>query len=105
MLAAFCHSGVVIREWIVTTDLRAPDPRRIVTRQDFGRELTLAKEHGRFTVRQIAEIAGIPVSTAGGYLAGRHLPARGAEGVGRPGPRGPAGPPRPRSGRGRTLGP
>lgn len=76
MLAAFCHSGVVIREWIVTTDLRAPDPRRIVTRQDFGRELTLAKEHGRFTVRQIAEIAGIPVSTAGGYLAGRHLPDR-----------------------------
>jgi tetratricopeptide (TPR) repeat protein/transcriptional regulator with XRE-family HTH domain len=60
----------------VTTDLRAPDPRRIVTRHDFGQELTLAKEHAQFTVRQIAENAGIPASTVGGYLAGRHLPDR-----------------------------
>jgi tetratricopeptide (TPR) repeat protein/transcriptional regulator with XRE-family HTH domain len=60
----------------VTTDLPAPDPQRIVTRQDFGRQLTLAKERSGLTVRQIAALAGIPTSTLGGYLAGRHLPDR-----------------------------
>jgi tetratricopeptide (TPR) repeat protein len=60
----------------VTTDLPAPDPQRIVTRQDFGRELTLAKERAALSVRQIAARTGIPASTLGGYLAGRHLPDR-----------------------------
>jgi hypothetical protein len=36
----------------VTTDLAAPDPQRIVTRQDFGQQLTLAREIAGLTVRQ-----------------------------------------------------
>jgi transcriptional regulator with XRE-family HTH domain/tetratricopeptide (TPR) repeat protein len=60
----------------VIRDLPAPDPRRIITRQDFGRELTLAKEAAGLTVRQIAGQTGIPASTVGGYLTGRHLPDR-----------------------------
>jgi transcriptional regulator with XRE-family HTH domain/tetratricopeptide (TPR) repeat protein len=60
----------------VTTDLPAPDPRRIVTRQDFGQQLTLARETAGLTVRQLARKTGIPASTLGGYLTGRHLPER-----------------------------
>jgi len=60
----------------VTTDLPAPDPRGIVTRQDFGQQLTLAREIAGLTVRQLARKTGIPASTVGGYLSGRHLPER-----------------------------
>ena len=60
----------------MTTDLPAPDPQGIVTRQDFGQQLTLARETAGLTVRQLARKAGIPASTVGGYLTGRHLPER-----------------------------
>src|SRR5215469_10793422 len=52
----------------------APDPDRIVSQQDFGRELTLARRRAGLTVRQVARISEIPASTAGDYFAGRHLP-------------------------------
>lgn len=52
----------------------APDPRRIVTRQDFARELTLLRERAGLTVRQVARNAGMPDASAGGYFSGRHLP-------------------------------
>ena len=52
----------------------APDPERITTPQDFGRELTLARRRAGLTVRQVARASGIPVSTAGDYFAARHLP-------------------------------
>jgi WD40 repeat protein len=52
----------------------APDPERITTPQDFGRELTLARRQAGLTVRQVARTSGIPVSTAGDYFAARHLP-------------------------------
>ncbi|WP_433177557.1 helix-turn-helix domain-containing protein [Actinoallomurus sp. CA-150999] len=53
---------------------RQPDPAGIATRQDFARELNLAKELAGLTVRDLAKAAGVPGSTVGGYLSGRHLP-------------------------------
>src|SRR5262245_4793324 len=53
---------------------RYPDPARIASPQDAGRELTLARLRAGLTVRDVAKRAGIPVSTAGDYFSGRHLP-------------------------------
>jgi WD40 repeat protein/transcriptional regulator with XRE-family HTH domain len=60
---------------LVTDDL--PDPDGIATQQDFGRELTALRKRAGLTVRQVARAAGMPVSTAGDYFSGRHLPADG----------------------------
>ena len=54
-----------------------PDPDRIATQQDFGRELTAVRVRAGLTVRQVARAASLPVSTAGDYFSGRHLPADG----------------------------
>ena len=54
-----------------------PDPGRIINQQDFGRELTLARQRAGLTVRQVAKASGIPASTAGDYFAARHLPPAG----------------------------
>jgi WD40 repeat protein len=51
-----------------------PDPGRIATQQDFGRELTLARRRAGLTVRGVARAAGLPPSTVGDYFSGRHLP-------------------------------
>jgi len=56
---------------------REPDPERIATPQEFGRELTLLRQRAGLTVRQVARAAGLPASTAGDYFSGRHLPAPG----------------------------
>ncbi|HEV8219581.1 MAG TPA: helix-turn-helix domain-containing protein [Streptosporangiaceae bacterium] len=53
---------------------RCPDPARIASPQDAGRELTLARMRAGLTVREVAKRSGIPVSTAGDYFSGRHLP-------------------------------
>lgn len=50
------------------------DPRRVATRRDFGRELTLLKDGSQQTVRGLAKALGVPPSTLGGYFAGTHLP-------------------------------
>lgn len=50
------------------------DPKRIETMPDFGRELTQVRQRAGLTVRSVAKAAGLPVSTAGDYFAGRHLP-------------------------------
>jgi WD40 repeat protein len=52
----------------------AADPGRITTQQEFGQQLTRARQHAGRTVRDVAKAAGIPASTAGDYFAGRHLP-------------------------------
>ena len=52
----------------------AADPAGIATQQDFGRELTRARQRAGLTVREVARAARIPASTAGDYFAGRHLP-------------------------------
>ena len=51
-----------------------PDPRRIASQPEFGRELTLARQRAGLTVREVARAVGIPASTTGDYFAGRHLP-------------------------------
>ena len=55
-------------------DAGHPDPRRITTQADFGRELTRGRLRAGLTVREVARAVGIPASTAGDYFAGRHLP-------------------------------
>ena len=55
-------------------DAEVPDPGRIASQTDFGRELTLARQQAGLTVRDVAKASGIPVSTVGDYFAGRHLP-------------------------------
>ena len=55
----------------------APDPDRIATHQDFGRELTAVRTRAGLTIRQVARTTGLPVSTVGDYFSGRHLPADG----------------------------
>lgn len=55
-------------------DAEVPDPGRITSQRDFGRELTLARQQARLTIRDVAKASGIPVSTVGDYFAGRHLP-------------------------------
>ena len=54
-----------------------PDPDRIATQQDFGRELTALRRNAGLTVRQVARAAGLPASTTGDYFSGRHLPPDG----------------------------
>ena len=51
-----------------------PDPARVATPEDFGRELTAAKERSGLTIRQIARASGVPASTVHDYLRGSHLP-------------------------------
>jgi transcriptional regulator with XRE-family HTH domain len=55
-------------------DAEVPDPGRITSQQDFGRELTLARQQAGLTIREVAKASGIPVSTVGDYFAARHLP-------------------------------
>jgi hypothetical protein len=42
---------------------------------DFGRTLTRLRERAGLSVRRVAELTGIPLSTLSGYFAGSHLPA------------------------------
>ena len=57
-----------------------PDPDRVATQQDFGRELAAVRRNAGLTVRQVARAAGLPVRTAGDYFSGRHLPPDGRAG-------------------------
>ena len=61
--------------WSADHSAGRPDPGRISTRDDFGRELTLARDRAGLSVRDVARRVGIQHSTAGGYFSGRHLPA------------------------------
>ena len=56
-------------------DPAAPDPERIATQADFGRELKSLREHAGLTIREAARASGVPHSTVGDYFSGRHLPA------------------------------
>ncbi|MCQ0012870.1 helix-turn-helix domain-containing protein [Actinomadura madurae] len=57
-----------------------PDPRRIVTRQDFAAQLTLLREAAGLTVRQVARASGIPDASAGDYFAAATCRRRGPTG-------------------------
>ncbi|ACU75752.1 transcriptional regulator, XRE family [Catenulispora acidiphila DSM 44928] len=49
-------------------------PESISTRAEFGRALTELREAAGLTIRDAAKGLGLPSSTIGGYLTGRHLP-------------------------------
>jgi hypothetical protein len=55
----------------------SPDPDRIATQQDLGRELTAVTARAGLTVRQAARAAG---QHGRRVLSGRHLPADGRPG-------------------------
>ena len=50
------------------------DPGRLRTRAQFGQAITALRESRGLTVRDVAKLTGLPISTLGGYFAGRHLP-------------------------------
>ncbi|MFF4893421.1 nSTAND1 domain-containing NTPase [Micromonospora chersina] len=49
-------------------------PEAINTKEEFAAALTALRERGGRTVRDVAKISELPVSTVGGYFGGRHLP-------------------------------
>jgi WD40 repeat protein len=55
-------------------DPATPDPERIATQADFGRELTALRERAGLKIREVSKATRIPVSTTGDYFSGRHLP-------------------------------
>ncbi len=55
-------------------DRAAPDPERIATQADFGRELKALRDLAGLKIREVAKASGVPVSTTGDYFSGRHLP-------------------------------
>lgn len=55
-------------------DDSTPDPTRIVSPSDLGRELTLVRERAGLTIREVSRRTGLLTSTLGGYFSGRHRP-------------------------------
>ncbi|MCA1605969.1 MAG: hypothetical protein LC775_10965, partial [Acidobacteria bacterium] len=51
------------------------DPALITTREGFGGALTELKVCAGLSIRAVAKLAEIPVSTLSGYYSGRHLPS------------------------------
>jgi len=56
-----------------------PDPDRIATHADFGRELKALRERSGLKIREVAKSSGIAVATTGDYFSGRHLPSDAAQ--------------------------
>lgn len=50
------------------------DPADIVSRDELALALTRLRERRGMTVRDVAQAAGLPLATVGGYFSGRHLP-------------------------------
>ncbi len=55
-------------------DSPSTDVTGIHTREDLAAALTALRERRGWTIRDVAQAAGIPVATTGGYFSGRHLP-------------------------------
>jgi DNA-binding SARP family transcriptional activator len=58
-----------------------PEPGRIASPEDFGRELTAAQTRARLTVPEVACTAEITITQMDAYLAGCDLPPRTAAGM------------------------
>jgi transcriptional regulator with XRE-family HTH domain len=58
----------------MAVDPAVPDPERIATQADFGRELKALRERAGLTIRDLAKASGLPPSTVGDYSSGKHLP-------------------------------
>ena len=68
-----CPKGVRMSEGESNRE-RTADPRRVRTREEFARELTLLRERAGLTVRDVARAIDAPYTTVGGYFSGRYLP-------------------------------
>lgn len=55
-------------------DDSTPDPARITSPVDLGRELTLVRERAGLTIQEVAKRSDLLKSTLGGYFTGRHRP-------------------------------
>lgn len=51
-----------------------PDPARFQTKEEFGAGLGLARERAGLTVRSLARVLAVPVSTVSDHCTGAHLP-------------------------------
>jgi WD40 repeat protein/energy-coupling factor transporter ATP-binding protein EcfA2 len=51
-----------------------PDPAQFRTKEEFGAGLGLARERAGLTIRRLARVLGIPVSTVADHCNGTHLP-------------------------------
>jgi WD40 repeat protein len=51
-----------------------PDPARFSTKKEFGAGLRLVRERAGLTVRTLARVLAVPVSTVGDHCNGTHLP-------------------------------
>src|SRR5260370_516669 len=76
-----CYFGWILMTGDAHAQPEFPDPGRVATQSDFGRELTLLRLRAGHSVRDVARAAGLPVSSVGDYFAGRHLPSPGQAGV------------------------
>lgn len=56
-------------------DDTTPDPARITSPLDMGRQLTLVRERAGLTIQEVAKRSGMLKSTLGGYYSGRHRPS------------------------------
>ena len=74
------HNAQDMTVWGEAVTDGLPDPDRVATQQDFGRELAALRRNAGLTVRQVARAAGLPASTTGDYFSGRHLPPDGRAG-------------------------
>lgn len=57
-----------------SVDEDIPDPARFRTKEEFGAGLRLARERAGLTVRDLARVLAVPVSTVGDHCNGTHLP-------------------------------
>lgn len=57
-----------------TTSAADTSPGPVPDRAALGRRLTALRERAGLGVREVAKAAGLPLSTVGGYLSGKHLP-------------------------------
>lgn len=55
-------------------DLPELSPMTASSREELAAALTHLRERRGMTVRDVAQAAGLPLATAGGYFSGRHLP-------------------------------
>jgi WD40 repeat protein/energy-coupling factor transporter ATP-binding protein EcfA2 len=51
-----------------------PDPAEFSTQKEFGAALGLARKRAGLTVRTLARVVNLPLSTVGDHCTGRHLP-------------------------------
>src|ERR1041384_5456205 len=68
------EGGIMASDGSVPRSGDPPDPARVQTPEDFGRELGSARSRAGLSVRQLSLRAKVPPATVHDYLSGKHLP-------------------------------